>query len=103
MLKIKPIHPGEVLREEFLFPMKISAYKIAKDIMVPLNRITVIIKEQRAISSETALLLSKYFGTSQNYWINLQSHYDMEIAKEKLNNKIMIIVPFKKLCANGKK
>ena len=78
MSVIKPTHPGEILREEFLKPMGISAYRLAKDIDVPANRITAIIKEQRSISPETALLLSRYFGVSDSLWANLQAHYDME-------------------------
>ena len=93
MFKIKPIHPGEILHEDFLMEMNITPYKLAKDIDVPLNRITAIIQEKRAISPETALLLSKYFGTSQNYWINLQAHYDTECAKDKLNLKLSQIKP----------
>ena len=88
MAAIKPTHPGEILREEFLKPMGISAYRLAKDIQVPLNRITAITKEQRAISSETALLLSRYFGLSDHLWANLQSHYDVECAKDKLKHKL---------------
>lgn len=101
MSGINSIHPGEILREEFLIPMRISAYKLAKNIEVPLNRITSIMKEQRNISPETAILLSTYFGTSQNYWINLQSHYDVENAKEKVKLKIDNIVPFQFVYANG--
>lgn len=93
MAAISPTHPGEILREEFLEPMGISAYRLAKDIGVPLNRITAIIKEQRAISSETALLLARYFGVSENLWANLQNHYDLECAKDKLKQKLKSITP----------
>jgi len=95
MFKLKPIHPGEILKEEFLIPMNIGAYKIAKDIAVPLNRITAIIKETRNISPKTALLLSKYFGLSDNYWTNLQTFYDLELAKDEIGDKLLKIVPFK--------
>jgi addiction module HigA family antidote len=88
MTKIKPTHPGEVLREEFLEPMGLSAYRLAKDIDVPVNRITAIVNEERAISSETALLLSRYFGVSDDLWSNLQAHYDMECAKDTLKEKL---------------
>ncbi len=88
MAAIKPTHPGEILREEFLIPMGLSAYRLAKDIGVPVNRITAITKEQRAISAETALLLARYFGVSDELWSNLQSHYDIECAKDSLRDKL---------------
>lgn len=88
MAAIKPTHPGAILREDFLKPMKISAYRLAKDIGVPLNRITAIINESRGISAETALLLARYFGVSENLWANLQSHYDLECAKDSLKNRL---------------
>lgn len=88
MSVISPTHPGEILREEFLIPMSISAYRLAKDIGVPVNRITAIINETRAISPETALLLARYFGVSDELWSNLQSHYDMECAKDALGAKL---------------
>ncbi len=80
MAKMKPLHPGEVLREDFLKPMGITAYRLAKDIDVPVNRITGIVNEDRAISADTALRLSRYFGTSAKVWIGLQADYDLEIA-----------------------
>ena len=95
MTKIKPTHPGEVLREEFLEPMGISAYRLAKDIDVPVNRMTSIVNEERAISSETALLLSRYFGVSDDLWSNLQAHYDMECAKDTLKEKLKHLPTYK--------
>lgn len=95
MAAIKPTHPGEILREEFLKPMGISAYRLAKDIGVPVNRITAITQEKRAVSSETALLLSRYFGLSDALWSNLQSHYDMECAKDALKSKLKKIPVYK--------
>lgn len=80
MAKMKPLHPGEVLREDFLTPMGITAYRLAKDIDVPVNRITGIVNEERAISADTALRLSRYFGTSAKVWTGLQADYDLEIA-----------------------
>ncbi len=77
---MKPLHPGEVLREDFLKPMGITAYRLAKDINVPVNRITGIVNEDRAISADTALRLSRYFGTSAKVWTGLQSDYVLEIA-----------------------
>ena len=82
MAKMKPLHPGEVLREDFLKPMGITAYRLAKDIAVPVNRITAIVNEERAISADTALRLSRYLGTSAKVWTGLQSDYDLEIAAQ---------------------
>jgi addiction module HigA family antidote len=80
MAKMKPLHPGEVLREDFLKPIGITAYRLAKDINVPVNRITGIVNEDRAISADTALRLGRYFGTSAKVWTGLQSDYDLEVA-----------------------
>lgn len=88
MTRLHPTHPGEILREEFLVPMGISAYKLAKDIHVPVNRISAIVNEERAISAETGLLLAHYFGTSDGLWINLQAHYDMECARDGLKQRL---------------
>jgi addiction module HigA family antidote len=82
--KIPPIHPGEILQEEFLKPMDISQYRLAKDISVPARRINEIVQGKRAITANTALRLGRYFGISPQFWINLQSHYDLEIEKDKL-------------------
>ena len=80
MAKMKPLHPGEVLREEFLKPMGITPYRLAKDIDVPVNRITGIVNEARTITADTALRLSRYFGTSAKVWTGLQADFDLEIA-----------------------
>jgi addiction module HigA family antidote len=80
MAKMKALHPGEVLREDFLQPLGITAYRLAKDIDVPVNRITSIVNEDRAISADTALRLSRYLGTSATVWTGLQADYDLEIA-----------------------
>lgn len=82
--KIDPIHPGEILLEEFLKPMKLSQYRIAKDILVPARRINEIVHGIRAITPDTALRLSKYFGLSDRYWLNLQALYDLEIEKKRI-------------------
>jgi len=82
--EFKPIHPGEILMEEFLKPMKISQYRLAKDISVPPRRINEIVKGLRAISADTALRLGKFFGNTPKFWINLQSHYDLEVESIKL-------------------
>ena len=81
MKKLKNIHPGEVLLEEFLNPLNISAYKLAKDISIPQTRISEIVKERRRITADTALRLSKYFGNSPKFWLGLQDDYDIEEEK----------------------
>ncbi len=86
--KIPPIHPGEVLREEFLKPMNISQYKVAKDINVPARRINEIVQGKRGITANTALRLGHYFGMSPQFWINLQTHYDLEVESDKLASKL---------------
>ena len=101
MSVISPTHPGEILREEFMKPLNISAYRLAKDISVPLNRITAIIKEARSISSETALLLSRYFGVSDELWSNLQAHYDIELAKDSIKEKLNKIKPYTQMRENN--
>lgn len=78
MSQLKNIHPGEVLAEEFLKPMEISAYRLSKDLGVPQTRIAAILKGKRSISADTALRLSKYFGNSARFWLGLQNDYDLE-------------------------
>lgn len=78
MTRLKNIHPGEVLMEEFLSPLDISAYKLAKDIEIPQTRISEILKGNRRITADTALRLSKYFGNSAKFWLGLQDDYDIE-------------------------
>jgi addiction module HigA family antidote len=84
MTKLKNIHPGEVLREEFLLPLNISAYKLAKDVDIPQTRISEIIKGNRRITADTALRFSKYFGNSPKFWLGLQDDFDIE---EQLSSK----------------
>jgi addiction module HigA family antidote len=86
--RLPPIHPGEILFEEFLKPMKISQYRLAKDIGVPPRRINEIVHRQRAISADTALRLSRYFGLSERFWMNLQARYDLEIEKDRLSDRL---------------
>ena len=86
--KLAPIHPGEILLEEFLKPMKISQYRLAKDINVPPRRINEIVLGKRSITPDTALRLSMYFGLSERFWMNLQTRYDLEIEKDKLENRL---------------
>jgi len=90
--KIKTIHPGEILQEEFMIPLNLSQYRIAKDICVPPRRINEIVHKKRAITADTALRLSKYFGTTPQFWLNLQTHYDLENEKDKSLRKIEIEV-----------
>jgi addiction module HigA family antidote len=82
--KRPPIHPGEILLEEFLKPFGISQYRLAKGISVPPRRINEIVQGKRSISADTALRLSRYFGTSELFWINLQTRYDLEVEKDRL-------------------
>lgn len=86
--KLPPIHPGEILLEEFLKPLEISQYRLAKDINVPARRINEIVLGKRAISADTALRLSRYFGLSERFWINLQTRYDLEKEKDKLQDRL---------------
>ena len=90
--KIAPIHPGEVLDEEFLKPMGISQYRLAKDISVPARRINEIVHGNRAITADTALRLGRYFKMSPEFWLNLQAIYDLEVEKEKLAGKLAQMV-----------
>ncbi len=85
---LPPIHPGEILLEEFLQPMGISQYRLAQDIGVPPRRINEIVQGKRGISADTALRLSLYFGLSERFWMNLQSRYDLEVEKDKLNGRL---------------
>jgi addiction module HigA family antidote len=91
--KLKLSHPGKILREEFMEPVGLSAYALAKALGVPLPRVNDIAREKRAISPEMAVLLSAYLGTSDGYWINLQSHYDLEIARERVAKQAARIRP----------
>jgi antitoxin HigA-1 len=86
--RLPVIHPGEILIEEFLKPLEISQYRLAKDISVPARRINEIVHGKRAVSPDTALRLSRYFGLSERFWINLQSHYDLELEKERLKDRL---------------
>ena len=86
--KLDPIHPGEILLEEFLVPMEISQYRLAKDISVPARRINEIVHGKRSISADTALRLSRYFGTTERFWMNLQTRYDLEVEKDRLGARL---------------
>ena len=86
--ELERIHPGEILLEEFLKPMGISQYQLAHDIRVDPRRINEIVRGQRAITADTALRLSRYFGTSERFWLNLQIRYDLEVQKAELGDRL---------------
>ena len=86
--EIPPVHPGEILLEEYLKPMGITQYRLAKDIHVDPRRINEIIHGQRSITADTALRLARYFGTSERFWLNLQSRYDLELQKMELGDRL---------------
>jgi addiction module HigA family antidote len=86
--KIDPIHPGEILLEEFLKPMEISQYRLAQDINVPARRINEIVLGKRAITADTALRLSEYFGLTEKFWLNLQMRYNLEVEKDRLKGRL---------------
>lgn len=86
--KLPPIHPGEILLEEFLKPMDLSQYRLAKDLSVSSRRINEIVLGKRAISPDTALRLSRYFGLSERFWLNLQARYDLEMEKDLLADRL---------------
>jgi antitoxin HigA-1 len=91
--RVKLTHPGRILRQEFMEPVGLTAYALAKALDVPLPRVNDIVREKRAISPEMAVLLSRYFGTSDGYWINLQSHYDLGNAKYRVAKHAARIQP----------
>ena len=91
--KMRPIHPGEILLEEFLRPLELSQYRLATDIRVPPRRINEIVHGKRAITADTALRFSRYFQTSDRFWLNLQSRYDLETEKDKLGARLEKEIP----------
>ena len=86
--KNAPVHPGEILDEEFLKPLKMSQYRLAKNILVPPRRINEIILGKRSISADTALRLARYFGTSAKFWMNLQAQYDLDSEAERIGDSL---------------
>lgn len=86
--RLPPVHPGEVLLEDFMKPLKLSQYRLAKDIGVPALRISQIVRGKRSITADTALRLARYFGTSANVWMRLQARYDLEVAELQLSEQI---------------
>jgi addiction module HigA family antidote len=91
--KLPPIHPGDVLLEDFMKPMKLTPYRVAKDIGVTPITITQITKGKRAVTAQTALLLAKYFGTSPEVWVRLQAQYDLEVEREKIGPRLEKVLP----------
>src|SRR5712692_881396 len=86
--KLAPVHPGEVLLEEFLSPLGISQYRLARSLSVPPRRINEIVHGTRAVSADTALRLARHFGTSERFWLNLQARYELEIEKDRLGDRL---------------
>jgi antitoxin HigA-1 len=95
------IHPGEILREEFLKPMKLSAYQLAKELHVPAPRVNDIVLEKRAISADTAVRLARFFGTSEQFWMNLQASYDLRKVRIALGKELRTINPWAKDISEG--
>lgn len=89
--KLLPIHPGEILNEEFLLPLNITQYRLAKEIGVDARRIHSIVRGERAITTETALLLSRFFGNSAEFWMDLQSQYDLEVTQDRLSQRLSMV------------
>ena len=86
--KMSPIHPGEILLEEFLTPLGLSQYRLAKDISVPPRRINEIVHGKRSITADTALRLARYFGTTETFWMNLQARFDLEVQRDVLAGRL---------------
>lgn len=90
---LPPVHPGEQLREEFMKPLGLTAYRLAKDIGVPISRIQAITDEDRGITGDTALRLARYFGTTPEFWLNLQRDYELELAEIQIGAQLAAIHP----------
>lgn len=86
--RLPPVHPGEVLLEEFLGPLGLTQYRLAKDVSVPARRINEIVHRNRAVSADTALRLARYFGTSDRFWLNLQAAYDLDVERDRLGKRL---------------
>jgi addiction module HigA family antidote len=91
--RLAPVHPGEVLLHEFLKPLDLTQYRLAKSLKVPARRINDIVHGTRAVSADTALRLARFFGTSDRFWLNLQSAYDLDIQRDRLGERIKRDVP----------
>ena len=86
--KLKPVHPGEILREEFMAPLRLSMNKMAMDLRVPVTRIADIVNERRGITADTALRFARYFKNTPTFWMNLQTRYELEIAEDEIAGKV---------------
>jgi antitoxin HigA-1 len=92
---MEPVHPGEILMEEFLNPLELSQYQLAKELSVPARRINEIVHGERRITADTALRLARFFGTSDRFWMNLQSRYDLEVERDRLGDTLDSIRPMR--------
>jgi antitoxin HigA-1 len=86
--KLPPVHPGEILREDFLAEMGITAYRLAKATGMPVQRVSAIVNEKRAITADTALRLGRFFGVAPQWWMNMQAYFDLELAKNELGDRL---------------
>lgn len=93
-IEVRPLHPGRLLREEFLEPLAITPYRLAKDIDVPVQRIHELVHERRSITADTALRLSRYFGMGESYWMNVQKRYELESEKDRIGPALEEINPY---------
>ena len=94
---LAPVHPGEILSEEFMRPLEVTQYRLAKETEVPPRRINEIVQGHRAITADTALRLAKFFGTSEMFWLNLQARYDLDIQRAKLGSRLASVRSFAQL------
>jgi addiction module HigA family antidote len=92
---LRPVHPGEILREEFLLPLGMSPYALAKSLRVPRTRIERLVREETSVTPDTALRLARYFGTTAKFWLGIQAHYDIETAQRTIGDDIAVIRPRK--------
>jgi addiction module HigA family antidote len=97
--QLAPVHPGEVLREDFLVPMKLSPYAVARECGVPRTRIERLAREQTAVTADTALRLARYLGTTPEFWMNMQAQYDLERAADQMTVTLRKIAPFRRAAA----
>lgn len=92
MNRMRPIHPGEILREEFLVPLGLSANALAKALRVPVTRVNDVVRERRGITADTALRLARYFDTTAQFWINLQASYELRAAEQSVGERVLLEV-----------
>ena len=98
--KLTDIHPGEILQEDFLTPMELSAYRLAKETGIDQKRIGEIVKGKRAITADTALRFSRFFGNSAQFWLNIQAHYDLEVKERELRKELKAIKQYREAAAS---